>query len=128
MAHQPIIKVLSYAQISSNECHQLMPFYHLDDDASGLAMPRQLADFSPAMKLVKYEDWLRNALADDDERVKVALDNLYNQAINGGVIIATLAQCVPFYTHAHIVRNIILELAAQGESQEGESDGSEARS
>lgn len=109
--HRPIIHVLSYAQISSNELHQLMPFYHIDRDDCALAMPRHFVDYPENTRIKRYEDRIRNLIQDKDSTILVALDNIYNQSINGGVIIATLAQCVPFWTHAHIVRDLILELA-----------------
>jgi hypothetical protein len=112
MPHAPIIHVMSYAQLATSECPTLMPLYHIDRDDNPLAMSPTLADLPWKDKLSGYETMLRQRLADPEElRLKISIDNIYNSSINGGVIIATLAQVVPFYTHAHVLRDIILELA-----------------
>lgn len=112
MPHKPIIHVLSYTQITTSEYPVMMPVYHLDRDDCSIAMPREfrrIPDYEG--RIEHYETWIRRQIADKDPATLVALDNIYNQSTNGGVIIGTLAQCVPFYTHAHILRDIILELA-----------------
>jgi hypothetical protein len=112
MPNKPIIHVISYAQLNTLEHHVLMPVYHLDRDGGALAMPRSFRNLGEFEDRVDhYEPWLRNQINRKEIPVQVAMENIYDRAINGGIIIATLAQVVPFYTHAHVLRDIILELA-----------------
>lgn len=111
MPHEPIIHVMSYAQLATSEAPTMMPLYHIDRDDSPLCVPREWADMQMHQITKHYRDYIQNMIKSPIPRVKVAIDNIYDRAINGGVIIATLAQVVPFYTHAHILRDIILELA-----------------
>jgi hypothetical protein len=115
--NKPIIHVLSYAQISTSEYATVMPIYHLDQDEGALSVPRRMAVYSPQTLPQNYRVWLASLVEANDPTVQIALENIYEQATHGGVVIATLAQCVPFYTHAHVVKEMILELAAQPDEE-----------
>lgn len=117
---KPLIHVMSYSQLSTSECPQMMPVYHLDQTDGGLAMPTALYVGNGVLSSYRdqvwaYRAWLEDEVKAKNPRVLVALDNIYNQSVTTGVIIATLAQEIPFYTHAHIVRETILALA-EGDS------------
>lgn len=111
MSHQPIIHVLSYTQITTSEYPVMMPVYNVDREGGPLEVGIELIDQRQLIVNREYERSLRHKIEKKDPATLVALDNIYNQSTNGGVILATLVQCVPFRTHAHVVRDIILELA-----------------
>jgi len=118
MLNKPIIHVLSYAQLSTSEYPTLMPIYHLDRLECPLSVPvdKEWYGLSQLALNQKYRHAIEKLLEQKDPHVRVALDNIYHQSITTGVVIATLAQVIPFYTHAHVLREMILNLAAPSPS------------
>ena len=113
MLNKPIIHVLSYAQLSTSEYPTLMPIYHVDRPECPLSVPIDMTWYylDHVELLAKYRRLIEKLIEQKDPRVRVALENVYHQSITTGVVIATLSQVIPFYTHAHVLREMILNLA-----------------
>lgn len=59
-----------------------------------------------------YEDWLKEMIAAQEPSVCQALETIYSKAQGAGVIITTICNPSPYFTHAHVVKDIIMELAS----------------
>jgi hypothetical protein len=89
-------------------------------DSGPLAMPKQLAIgkrswdgekiISYAMQVDEYAIWLGEQIKAGNAVILEAIDDIYNKAINHGVILTTIC-CLSPNTHAHQVRRQIYELA-----------------
>ncbi len=60
----------------------------------------------------EYDIWLGDEIRKGNEAVMTALDNIYNKAINNGIILRTRCVPQPYLTHAHVVKRVIERLAS----------------
>lgn len=124
--NKPRIEVLSHVMMAASHLTDMLRTYDVDTTNSPLSMPERLAigsSFEGHLintyqdQVSAYDIWLEDTLRGPDSlektRVMVALDNVYNMSVTGGVIIVTLAAPIPFWTHAHVVRRTILSLAGE---------------
>lgn len=122
--NKPRIEVLSHVQMAVHHLTDMLRTYDMDTTGSPLAMPEKLklGQMFDGWVIQHYVDqtnaydiWLEDLLKGpstlEKTRVMVALDNIYNMSVTGGVILVTLAAPIPFWTHAHVVRRTILALA-----------------
>lgn len=59
----------------------------------------------------EYEIWLEDQIKIQNVDVLTALDDIYNKALGAGVILTTRCCPVPYRTHAHLVKQVIMKLA-----------------
>lgn len=59
----------------------------------------------------EYAIWLSEQIKTGNQEVMVALDDIFNKAVNGGIILQTRCCPAPYITHAHMVKRQIEELA-----------------
>jgi len=60
----------------------------------------------------EFDIWLEQQVNKGNKLVLGALDDIYNKAINNGVILTTSCMPQPYLTHAHVVRRLIMKLAS----------------
>lgn len=60
----------------------------------------------------EYAIWLEEQLKAGNQKVMAALDDIYNRAINNGIILKTRCVPCPYVTHAHMVKKAIEKLAS----------------
>lgn len=59
----------------------------------------------------EYDIWLETQLKLGNQEVMTALDDIFNKAVNGGIILQTRCVPQPYITHAHVVKGLIEKLA-----------------
>ncbi len=59
----------------------------------------------------EYDVWLEDQIKDQNPDVLEALDDIYNKALNAGIILTTRSNPCPNITHAHVVKRVITNLA-----------------
>lgn len=59
----------------------------------------------------EYSIWLEEQLKAGNQEVMTAIDDIYNKAIQNGVILTTRCVPQPYITHAHVVKQLIEKLA-----------------
>ena len=59
----------------------------------------------------EYGIWLEEQLKAGNQKVMTAIDDIYNKAIQNGVILTTRCVPQPYLTHAHVVKRLIEKLA-----------------
>lgn len=59
----------------------------------------------------EYDIWLEEQLKAGNQEVMTAIDDIYNKAIQNGVILTTRCVPQPYITHAHVVKQLIEKLA-----------------
>lgn len=67
---------------------------------------------SYAQQVDEYDVWLEDEVKAGNKYVLEALDDIYNLAVNQGVILTTRCCPAPYITHAHVVKRFITKLAS----------------
>lgn len=93
-----------------------------DCDTGVLAMPEHIRIgqktwdgdkiMSYSMQVDEYDIWLEDQIKIGNEQVLNAIDDIYNKALQGGIILITRCMPTPYITHAHVVKRTIDELAS----------------
>jgi len=60
----------------------------------------------------QYDIWLEEQVRKGNRFVLEAIDDIYNKAINNGIILTTSCMPQPYLTHAHVVKKLIMKLAS----------------
>jgi hypothetical protein len=60
----------------------------------------------------EYEIWLSDQIKNQNLTVMAELEKIFGKAQGIGVILTTICMPSPYVTHAHKIKNIILELAS----------------
>jgi hypothetical protein len=59
----------------------------------------------------EYGIWLEDQIKAQNLTILSALDDIYNKALRAGVILTTRCCPIPYITHAHVVKRVIMNLA-----------------
>ncbi len=99
---------------------QAIGFTH-DMDKGPLAIPEHIKIGSKSWdgdiiknysdQMDEYEIWLEDQIKIQNVDILTALDDIYNKALGAGVILTTRCCPVPYRTHAHLVKQVIMKLA-----------------
>jgi len=121
--NQPHIEVMSC--VSNNGALDVASVYNVD--TGPLSMPKHIAIGKRGTdvggghdpKIMNYGDqvdeyaiWLSQQVKDGNVEVLTEIDEIFNKSITTGVILTTLCCPSPNITHAHEVKNLIMDLAA----------------
>lgn len=68
-----------------------------------------------AHQVDEHAIWLEEQIKAQNPDVLAALDEIYGKAIGAGIVLSTRCCPAPWITHAHNVKNKIMELAAQAQ-------------
>ncbi len=66
---------------------------------------------SYADQVDQYRIWLDEQIKAGNVDVLTALDDIFNKAIRSGIVLTTRCSPAPWITHAHVVKDAIMELA-----------------
>lgn len=118
----PHIEILSKVETAADGKYDIMGSY--DTDKGVLAMPDKftqklgqradddgrILDYSDLVSM--YDEWLEDQLKAGNQKVMAALDEIFNKAINTGVVLHTFRSDRIGTSHAHIIKRVIMELAS----------------
>lgn len=97
----------------------LAHIYRMED--SPLDMPKDIAIGkyygrerieSYADQVIAYSDNLNAEIKMGNQVIMAELEKIYDLAQGAGVILTTICMPCPYVTHAHVVKDIIMELAS----------------